>query len=226
MDKRQWVVYLIRCSDGSLYCGVTNNLKNRLAAHNLGKGAKYTRSRRPVELVGASSEMTKSDALKLEYRVKQVPASKKNFELTKGEEKMTMNLRKELQAVTKDLKALSKKVDKMITAVDKLGKPKAKATKAKPVKKTAAKAKPVKKVAAQKALVKKIAVKKPAARKPVKLTAADTVFGFIKRYRKGVDVSTLMEKTGFNRKKIYNNVKVLKKQGKIKSVRKGVYVNA
>jgi len=224
MDKRQWVVYLIRCSDESLYCGITNNLKNRLAVHNSGKGAKYTRSRRPVELVGVSSEMTKSDALKLEYRVKQVSASKKNFELTKGEEKMTMNLRKELKAVNKDLKALSKKVDKMITAVDKLGK--AKATKAKPVKKTAAKAKPVKKVAAQKALVKKIAVKKPAARKPVKLTAADTVFGFIKRYRKGVDVSTLMEKTGFNRKKIYNNVKVLKKQGKIKSVRKGVYVKA
>ena len=79
MDKRLWVVYLIRCSDESLYCGTTNNLKNRLAAHNSGKDAKYTRSRRPVELVAASSEMTKSDALKLEYRVKQVPASKKNL---------------------------------------------------------------------------------------------------------------------------------------------------
>ena len=224
MNKKQWVVYLIRCSDESLYCGLTNNLKNRLAAHNSGKGAKYTRSRRPVELVGASSEMTKSDALKLEYRVKQVPASKKNFELTKGRNQEIKNLKKNLQAVNKDLKALSKKVDKMITAVDKLGKPKA--VKAKPVKKTATKAKPVKKVAAQKAPAKKIAVKKPAARKPVKLTAADTVFGFIKRYRKGVDVSTLMEKTGFNRKKIYNNVKVLKKQGKIKSVGAGVYVKA
>jgi len=82
MDKRKWIVYLIKCSDESLYCGITNNLKNRLAAHNSGRGAKYTRSRRPVELVGASSEMTKSDALKLEYRVKQVPTSKKNLELT------------------------------------------------------------------------------------------------------------------------------------------------
>jgi putative endonuclease len=124
MDKRLWVVYLIRCSDESLYCGITNNLKNRLAAHNLGRGAKYTRSRRPVELVGASSEMTKSDALKLEYRVKQVPVCKKYFELTMGEEKMTMNLKKELQAVNKDLKALSKKVNKMIVAVGKLEKPK------------------------------------------------------------------------------------------------------
>ncbi len=136
MDKRLWVVYLIRCSDESLYCGITNNLKNRLAAHNLGRGANYTRSRRPVELVVASSEMTKSDALKLEYWVKQVPVCKKNFELTMGEEKMTMNLKKELQAVYKDLKALSKKVDKMIVAVGKLEKPKVKATKAKPAKKT------------------------------------------------------------------------------------------
>lgn len=92
MDNRQWVVYLIRCSDTSLYCGITNNLKNRFEAHNSGKGAKYTRSRRPVELVGASSEMTKSDALKLEYRVKQAPAGKKIFELTKRKNKKLMDL--------------------------------------------------------------------------------------------------------------------------------------
>ncbi len=219
MHKREWIVYLIRCSDESLYCGVTNNLKNRLAAHNLGRGAKYTRSRRPVELVGASSEMTKGDALKLEYRIKQVPASNKNFELTKGEDRMTTKLKKDLQAVNKDLKALAKKVDKMIVAVEKLEKPKT--VKAKPVKKTVAKAKPVKKVAAKKAPVKKVVVKKP-----VIITAADTVFGFIKRFRKGVDVSTLMEKTGFNKRKIYNNVKVLTKRGKIKSVGRGVYVKA
>ncbi len=124
------------------------------------------------------------------------------------------NLKKNLQSVNKDLKVLSKKVDRIIVTVGKLEKPKA--VKAKPVKKTVAEAKPVKKVA----------VKKPAAKKPVILTAADTVFGFIKRYRKGVDVSTLIEKTGFNRKKIYNNVKVLKKRGKIKSVGTGVYVKA
>ncbi|MBC8394318.1 MAG: GIY-YIG nuclease family protein, partial [Deltaproteobacteria bacterium] len=79
MNKRQWVVYLIRRSDKSLYCGIINNLKKRLAMHNSGRGAKYTRSRRPVELVRASSEMTKSDALKLEYQVKRVPARKKIF---------------------------------------------------------------------------------------------------------------------------------------------------
>jgi putative endonuclease len=87
MANRQWVVYLILCSDGSLYCGVTNNLKNRMTAHNSGRGAKYTRSRRPVKLVGVSSKMTKSDALKLEYHVKQVPAGKKIHELTKENDK-------------------------------------------------------------------------------------------------------------------------------------------
>ncbi len=83
MTNRQWVVYLVRCSDKSLYCGITNNLTNRLKAHNSGKGAKYTRSRRPVTLVGTSSEMTRSDALKLEHRIKQVPSTKKEAELTK-----------------------------------------------------------------------------------------------------------------------------------------------
>ena len=205
-----------------MYCGITNNLKSRLAAHNSGRGAKYTRSRRPVKLVGVSSEMTKSDTLKLEYRVKQVPSSRKIYELTKGENEMTKNLKKNLQAVNREIKALSKKVYRMVVAVEKLEKPKA--VKAKPVKKTVAKAKPVKKVAAKKAPAKKVSAKKPAAKKPVKLTAADTVLGVIKKYRKGVDVSTLMEKTGFNRKKIYNNVKVLKTRGKIKSTGIGVYV--
>jgi len=137
MDKRQWVVCLIRCSDESLYCGITNNLKNRLAAHNSGRGAKYTRSRRPVKLVGVSSEMTKSETLKLEYRVKQVSSSKKIYELTKGENEMTKNLKKNLQAIDREIKALAKKVDQMIVAVGKLEK--VKTAKAKPAKKSTTK---------------------------------------------------------------------------------------
>ena len=213
MDKRQWVVYLIRCSDGSLYCGITNNLKNRLAAHNSGKGAKYTRSRRPVELVVASSKMTKSDALKLEYRVKQVPVCEKNFELTKEEKKMPKNLLKDLRTVNKDLKTLSKKVDKMIVATERLEKPKTKATKARPAKKTVAKAKPLKRVVA----------KKPPAKKTEKLSAADTILGIIKRHRKGIEVDVLKKKTGLPNQIIYNTVSRLRKQGKIKSERKGFY---
>jgi len=127
------------------------------------------------------------------------------------------NLKKNLQTVNKHLKALSKKVDKMIVAVGKLEKPKA----AKKPKAKVVKIKPVKK-----AVAKKVAVKKPASKKPVKLTAANTVLGIIKRSKKGVDVSTLMKKTGFNNRKIYDNVKILKKQGKIKTAGKGVYVKA
>ena len=70
----------------------------------------------------------------------------------------------------------------------------------------------------------KAAVKavKSAAKKP--LTAADTVLGVIKRSKKGVDTAALMKKTGYDRKKVANIVFKLRKQGKIKSEKKGVYV--
>ena len=207
MNKRQWVVYLIRCSDESLYCGITNNLKNRLTVHNSGKGAKYTRSRRPIEFVGASIKMTKSDALKLECRIKQIPASKKIFELIKGEDKITMNLKRNLQAVIRELNKIAKNVDRLIIALDKLEKPKTKTVKTKPAKKVT---------------VKKSAAKKVATKKPV--TAVDAVLKIINRSKKGVDIAALMKKTGFNQKKIYNVVYKLKKQGKVKSVGKGVYL--
>ena len=83
MINKNWVVYLIRCSDNSLYCGISNDVKTRLIEHNSGRGARYTRSRRPVKLAGVSSEMTKSEALKLEYRIKQLPVDKKISELAK-----------------------------------------------------------------------------------------------------------------------------------------------
>jgi len=83
MTDEKWVVYLVRCSDNSLYCGISNDFERRLIGHNSGKGAKYTKSRRPVELVGISPEMTKSEALKLEYRIKRTPVDKKIAELKK-----------------------------------------------------------------------------------------------------------------------------------------------
>jgi putative endonuclease len=82
MNNGKWVVYLVRCSDKSLYCGISNDFKSRVIEHNSGKGARYTRSRRPVELVGISPEMTKSEALKLECKIKQLPTDKKLSELT------------------------------------------------------------------------------------------------------------------------------------------------
>jgi putative endonuclease len=81
MNNKEWVVYLVRCADESLYCGITNDIERRLVAHNSGKGAKYTKSRMPVEVAGVSSKMSKSEALKLERQIKKVPAGKKVFEL-------------------------------------------------------------------------------------------------------------------------------------------------
>ena len=69
--------YLVQCADGSLYCGWTNNLTARLAAHNSGRGAKYTRGRRPVELVYWESFSNKSSALRREYAIKRLPRGQK-----------------------------------------------------------------------------------------------------------------------------------------------------
>lgn len=83
MSTKNWVVYLLRCSDNSIYCGISNNVARRVDAHNGGSGAKYTRSRRPVKLVTASCAMTRSEALKLEYRIRRLPADQKIGELKK-----------------------------------------------------------------------------------------------------------------------------------------------
>lgn len=72
-----WSVYLLSCSDGTFYCGCTNNIDKRIEAHNSGSGAKYTRSRTPVKLIAYTNFLNRSDALKLEYRVKQLPKDKK-----------------------------------------------------------------------------------------------------------------------------------------------------
>lgn len=74
---RNWQVYLLRCSDDSLYCGVTNNLENRVLKHNQGRGAKYTRSRLPVELAAVRDSLTKVEAFRIEYRIKKMPARQK-----------------------------------------------------------------------------------------------------------------------------------------------------
>ena len=72
-----YYVYLLRCADGTLYTGFTNDLARRLAAHNAGRGAKYTRGRRPVELVYWESFSNESSALRREYAIKQLPRRQK-----------------------------------------------------------------------------------------------------------------------------------------------------
>ena len=69
--------YIAKCSDETLYTGWTNNLKKRLEAHNSGKGAKYTKNRRPVELVYFEEYDTKQEAMKREYAIKQLSRQKK-----------------------------------------------------------------------------------------------------------------------------------------------------
>jgi putative endonuclease len=212
MSEKNWVVYLVRCADNTLYCGITNDLKNRLIDHNSGKGAKFTRSRRPVELVGVGPQMVKSEALKLEYQIKQLPADKKIAELTRKENGMAI-LRKDLQSLQKEIKSLEKKMKKMIAAIEKVEKPKA-AKKATP---KSVKAKVTKKAPAKTAPVKK---------KPAMPTATEQVLKIINRSKKGVDVATLVKKTGFDLKKVRNILARTYKMGKIKRAGKGVYVGA
>jgi len=122
-------------------------------------------------------------------------------------------LKREFKSVLKSLKALSQKTEKMIKTLDKL-------EKSQMGKKTRVKAKPKAKA------IKKAPVRKLAASKKTKLTAADTILSVIKRSRKGVDKATLKKKTGFEGRKIWDITYRLKKLGKIKSERKGIYAKA
>jgi len=113
-------------------------------------------------------------------------------------------VKRELRSMLKDLNSLGRRAERIAGKLDKLEAAKAE----KPIKtKPAAEAK-----------------KKATAKRPRKVTAIDTVFGIIKRSRKGVGTAVLKEKTGFDDKKIWNIINRLKQQGRIKSVSKGVYV--
>jgi putative endonuclease len=70
-------VYILECSDGTLYTGWTNDLEARIATHNAGKGAKYTRSRLPAKLVHYEPARTKSEALKREQELKRMTRAQK-----------------------------------------------------------------------------------------------------------------------------------------------------
>ena len=76
-QKMSWVCYILQCADGTLYTGITNDLGKRLAAHNVGEGAKYTRGRSPVKLAYCESCADKSAALKREIEIKGLPRPKK-----------------------------------------------------------------------------------------------------------------------------------------------------
>lgn len=78
VEEQKWYVYVVRCNDNSLYCGISKNVENRVAEHNgNSRGAKYTRSRRPVTLVKQWKLKNKSEALKAEKRFKKLSKERK-----------------------------------------------------------------------------------------------------------------------------------------------------
>jgi putative endonuclease len=80
-----WMVYLLRCSDSSLYCGSTNDLQARVAKHNSGTGAKYTRSRLPVTLVWSTQVESAEVARRLEAAIKRMTKAEKESLVAAGE---------------------------------------------------------------------------------------------------------------------------------------------
>lgn len=69
--------YIVKCSDGTFYTGWTNNLTRRMEAHNQGRGAKYTKARRPVTLIYYETFETKEEAMKREYAIKRLSRKEK-----------------------------------------------------------------------------------------------------------------------------------------------------
>ena len=119
-------------------------------------------------------------------------------------------LRKELNAVSKTLSNLVKKVEKIQNKIEK----KASLLKSQKTKRINKKAR------------KRIPVKKAAVRKTAPPTAVDTIYSIIRKSKRGINTSELMEKTGYERKSVSNAIYILTKQGKIKTVSKGVYIKA
>ena len=79
-----WQVYILKCSDGSLYTGITNDIQQRLSTHNNGKASKYTRSRLPVELLYSEPSENRATASRREAEIKRLPRIKKLHLLTSG----------------------------------------------------------------------------------------------------------------------------------------------
>lgn len=93
-DDARWTIYLLRCADGSLYAGITHDLDARLAAHNNGRGAKYTRARLPVTVAWTRTRQTATDARRLEYALKQRSRDEK-LRLVAGDEALWRRIRRE-----------------------------------------------------------------------------------------------------------------------------------
>ncbi|OZT10918.1 endonuclease [Priestia aryabhattai] len=95
MEQTKHYFYVLECKDQSYYAGYTNNLNKRLAVHNSGKGAKYTKSRLPVVLLWHEEYKTKTEAMRKEYWFKQLSRKQKEQYILK-EQKKSHELTKKL----------------------------------------------------------------------------------------------------------------------------------
>ena len=77
LDMARWFVYVVRCRDGSLYTGISTDVAGRVAVHNAGKGARYTRARRPVTVVHVERKRSRGNALKREAAIKALSRAEK-----------------------------------------------------------------------------------------------------------------------------------------------------
>jgi putative endonuclease len=84
--KNPYAVYILECSDGTLYTGIAKDVVKRIEIHNAGRGAKYTRARLPVRLIFVALGFTRSSALKSEYEVKQLSRAEKEMLCTLSDE--------------------------------------------------------------------------------------------------------------------------------------------
>jgi len=75
--SKLWFVYMLRCSNGCLYAGITTDVQRRLKVHNAGKGSAYVRAHRPAKLVAFTASESRSAASRLEYSVKSLSRAKK-----------------------------------------------------------------------------------------------------------------------------------------------------
>ena len=90
----KWYVYLVECADGSLYCGITNDLDKRIESHNKGDGAKYTASRRPVKLVYSEKFDNRSLASKREAQIKNLSRENKLCMISGYNHQESLNMEK------------------------------------------------------------------------------------------------------------------------------------
>lgn len=89
---KAWVLYVLRCSDDSLYCGITNDLVRRFAQHNAGKGARYTKGRGPLELLKSWPAVSMSAALKAERAFKSLSREAKQKKIRSRSRKDAISL--------------------------------------------------------------------------------------------------------------------------------------